>query len=153
MLWSMIRELLIAGAIAGAAVGVAPDATADNGHYDGDVPGMNYEASLGAPCDNYERFIFGRGPSGQAEACHFITHQFPAAQSGYWVISYPLNGVQEVGAPCANPRGSAAQSPDGFPMLCTEHGWQIGQLTGGGFPLQGGGFPSDTGITSDNPNP
>ncbi len=104
----MIRDLLVAAAIAGAAVGLAPIAIADPGHYDGDVPGMNYDASLGAPCDNYERFIFGRGPGGQAEACHFITNQFPAAQSGYWVITYPLYGVQQVGAPCQNPRGSSA---------------------------------------------
>ena len=48
----MIRELFIAAAIAGTAVGLAPVAAADP-HYDGDVPGMNYEASLGAPCDNY----------------------------------------------------------------------------------------------------
>ncbi|HME76252.1 MAG TPA: hypothetical protein VKI00_11560 [Mycobacterium sp.] len=144
----MIRELFIATAITGAAVGLAPAAVADPGHYDGDVPGMNYDASLGAPCDNYERFIFGRGPGGQAEACHFIINQFPAAQSGFWVITYPLNGVQQVGAPCQNPRGSSAQSPDGLPMLCTEHGWQVGQLTGGGFPNgTGGGFPSDTGQT------
>jgi hypothetical protein len=33
-------------------------------------------------------------------------------------------------------------------MLCTEHGSQIGQLTGGGAPNgAGGGFPSDTGVT------
>lgn len=149
----MIRKLFIAAAITGTAVGLAPVAAADSQGYDGDVPGIRYDASLGAPCDNYERFIFGRGPNGQAEVCHFITHQFPAAQTGYWVISYPLYGVQQVGAPCPNPRGAAAQSPDGFAMLCTEHGWQVGQLTNGGFPLQSGGFPSDTGITSDNPNP
>jgi hypothetical protein len=143
----MIRELLIAAAITGTAVSLAPAAVADPGNYDGDVPGMNYAALLGAPCDNYERFIFGRGPNGQAEACHFIVNQFPAAQSGFWVISYPLNGVQQVGAPCPNPRGSAAQTPDGLPMLCTEHGWQVGQLTGGGFPIVGGGFPSNTGAT------
>ena len=145
----MIRELLIAAAISGTAVGLAPAAIGDPGHYDGDVPGMNYDASLGAPCDNYERFIFGRGPGGQAEACHFTVNQFPAAQSGFWVITYPLNGVQQVGAPCKDPRGSSAQSPDGLPMLCTEHGWQVGQLTGGGFPRPGGGFPSDTGITDN----
>ena len=115
----MIRKLLIASAIIGAAVGLAPAAIADPGPYDGDVPGMNYDASLGAPCDNYERFIFGRGPSGQAEACHFIINQFPAAQSGFWVITYPLYGVQQVGAKCDNPRGSSAQSPDGLPMMCT----------------------------------
>lgn len=66
----MIRELLATAAVAGGAIGLAPGAAADP-HYDGDVPGMNYQASLGAPCDNYEHFIFGRGPSGQAEACHF----------------------------------------------------------------------------------
>jgi hypothetical protein len=153
MVLVMIRELFTAAAIAATTVSLAPTAAADPQHYDGDVPGMNYDASLGAPCDNYERFIYGRGPNGQAEACHFITHQFPAAQSGYWVVTYPLRGVQQVGAPCDNPRGLSAQSPDGLPMLCTEHGWQIGQLTNGGFPLQSGGFPSDTGITSDNPNP
>lgn len=141
----MIRELFIAAAITGTAVSLAPVAAADPGNYDGDVPGINYQASLGAPCDNYERFIFGRGPGGQAEACHFINNQLPAAQSGYWVITYPLYGVQQVGAPCQNPRGSSAQSPDGLPMLCTEHGWQVGQLTGGGYPVGGGGFPSDTG--------
>ncbi|EUA35656.1 hypothetical protein I552_6458 [Mycobacterium xenopi 3993] len=112
----MIRKLVIAAAAAGAAFVAAPAAGADP-HYDGDVPGMNYDASLGAPCDNYERFIFGRGPDGQAEACHFITHQFPAAQSGYWVLSYPLYGVHQPGEPCASyadPRGSAAQTPTGF---------------------------------------
>jgi hypothetical protein len=147
--WIMIRELFVAAAITGAVVGLAPVAVADPGNYDGDVPGINYDASLGAPCDNYERFIFGRGPGGQAEACHFIINQFPAAQSGYWVITYPLYGVQQVGAKCDNPRGASAQSPDGQPMLCTDHGWQIGQRTGGGAPNgAGGGFPSDTSVTN-----
>ena len=57
--WKMIRELLGTVAITGATISMAPSAAAG---YDGDVPGMNYQASLGAPCDNYERFIFGRGP-------------------------------------------------------------------------------------------
>jgi hypothetical protein len=143
----MIRELFVAAAITGTAVGLSPVALADPGHYDGDVPGINYDASLGAPCDNYDRFIFGRGPNGQAEACHFITNQFPAATTGFWVITYPLRGVQQVGAKCDDPRGLSAQSPDGQAMMCTEHGWQIGQLTGGGFPNGiGPGFPSFTGI-------
>ena len=95
---------------------------------------MNFQASLGAPCDNYERFIFGRGPSGQAEACHFPPpNQFPAATTGYWVISYPLYGVQQNGAPCPGPQ-SAAQTPDGLPMLCLgAQGWQPGWFTGAGF--------------------
>ncbi|MDD4866279.1 MAG: hypothetical protein PHQ28_03875, partial [Mycobacterium sp.] len=106
----MIRGLLAAAAIAGGAIAAAPCAAADAGHYDGDVPGIRYDASLGAPCDNYERFIFGRGPGGQAEACHFPPHnQYPAATTGYWVMSYPLYGVQQAGAKCPGPQ-SAAQS-------------------------------------------
>jgi hypothetical protein len=95
---------------------------------------MNYDASLGAPCDNYERFIFGRGPSGQAEACHFPPdNQFPKATAGYWVISYPLYGVQQAGAKCPGPQ-SAAQSEAGLPMLCLgDRGWQEGWFTGAGF--------------------
>src|SRR6202046_1054378 len=113
----MIRELLIATAITGAAVGLAPAAVADPGPWDGDVPGINYDASLGAPCDNYERFIFGRGPGGQAEACHFIINQFPAAQTGYWVITYPLYGGQPGGAKSDNPRGARAPAPGGRARL------------------------------------
>jgi hypothetical protein len=130
---SMVRELLATAAITAGAVTVAPCAVADP-HYDGDVPGMNYQASLGAPCDNYERFIFGRGPSGQAEACHFPPpNQFPAATVGYWVISYPLNGVQQAGAKCPGPQ-TAAQSAVGLPMLCLGvQGWQEGWFTGAGF--------------------
>ena len=41
----MIRELLVAAAITGTAVGLAP-AAADPG-YDGDVPGMNYRRFSG----------------------------------------------------------------------------------------------------------
>ncbi len=133
----MIRELLAATAVATAVggsmigmVGTAPIAAA----YDGDVPGMNFQASLGAPCDNYERFIFGRGPSGQAEACHFPPpNQFPAATTGYWVISYPLYGVQQAGAKCPGSQ-AAAQSAAGLPMLCLgDQGWQEGWFTGAGF--------------------
>jgi len=129
----MIRELFTVVAITGGAIGAAPDAAGDL-RYDGDVPGMNYQASLGAPCDNYERFIFGRGPSGQAEACHFPPpNQFPAATIGYWVISYPLYGIQQPGATCPGPQ-SAAQTADGLPMLCLgAQGWQAGWFTGAGF--------------------
>ena len=69
----MIREAVIAAALAGAAVGSAPVVMAepnDNiyfdkpGRYDSDVPFMNYEAHLAAPCDNFEINTFGRGPGG-----------------------------------------------------------------------------------------
>jgi hypothetical protein len=127
----MIRQLLSAASIAGITIGLAPCAAAG---YDGDVPGMNYQATLGAPCDNYERFIFGRGTSGQAEACHFPPpNQFPPATTGYWVISYPLYGVQQTGAKCPGSQ-AAAQTPDGLPMLCLgAQGWQPGWFTGAGF--------------------
>ena len=133
----MIRQLVATVTATVAAIGItpviAPNAGADPSDT-GDVPGMNYQASLGAPCDNYERFIFGRGPSGQAEACHFPPpNQFPAATTGYWVISYPLSGVQQIGAQCPGPQ-SAAQSPAGLPMLCLgARGWQEGWFTGAGF--------------------
>ncbi|GFG75914.1 hypothetical protein [Mycobacterium botniense] len=136
----MFRELVTAVAITGAALSATPGAAADPRQYDGDVPGMNYDASLGAPCDSWERYVFGRGPNGEAEACHFIPNQFPAVSTGFWVISYPLYGVQNVGAPCPGPQ-SAAQSPDGLPMLCLgARGWQPGYLVGGGYPQTGGGF-------------
>jgi hypothetical protein len=138
----MIRELVITAAIAAAAIATAPGATADSdnlyfdkphGPYEGDVPNMSYDASLGAPCYSWETYIFGRGPGGQAEACHWIPNQWPPVNTGFWVISYPLYGVQQVGAPCPGPQ-SAAQAPDGLPMLCLgAQGWQPGWFTGNGF--------------------
>jgi hypothetical protein len=124
--WDMIRELSIAAAIAGAAISTAAAAAADSRHYDTDVPGINYDAALSAPCDSWERYIFGRGPGGEALACHYIPNQWPPVYWGFWVISYPLYGVQQIGAPCPNPRGAAAQSPDGLALVCTDsHGWQV----------------------------
>jgi hypothetical protein len=135
----MIRELIVAGAIAGAAIAAAPTAAGepmypDNpGRYDTDVPGMNYDAHLSAPCHSWERFTFGRGPGGEALACHWIPNQWPPVYTGFWVTSYPLYGVQEIGSPCPGPQ-SAAQSPDGRPLLCLgAQGWQAGVLTGDGF--------------------
>ncbi|MBV8930353.1 MAG: hypothetical protein JO152_14620 [Mycobacteriaceae bacterium] len=136
----MIRALVIS-AVAGAAFATAPVAAADDsnlyfdkpGHYESDVPNMSYDASLGAPCDSWERFVFGRGPGGQAEACHWIPNQWPPVTTGFWTISYQLYGVQNIGAPCPGPQ-SAAQSPDGLPMLCLgDQGWQPGWYTGNGF--------------------
>jgi hypothetical protein len=140
----MFRELTIAAAIAGAAIALAPSAAADPGPmfpdnpglYDTsatDVPGMNYQASLGAPCDNYQLFTFGRSRGGSTVVCHYIPNQWPPVYSGFWVSSYPLKGVQQIGAPCDGPKG-AAQAPDGRPMVCLgAQGWQPGTLTGDGF--------------------
>ncbi|BCI88178.1 hypothetical protein NIIDMKKI_33840 [Mycobacterium kansasii] len=139
----MIRELLTTAAIAGAAIGTAPVAGADNGRYEGDVPGMNYDASLGAPCDNYERFIFGRGTSGQAEACHFPPpNQFPAATTGYWVISYPLYGVQQAGAPARVRRRRRRHR-----TACRCCVWERRDGKPGGSPGPGSSRPKDDRLT------
>ncbi|MEZ0364498.1 hypothetical protein ACAG26_12460 [Mycobacterium sp. pUA109] len=128
----MIRELMTAAAIAAAVS--APVAGAEPRHYPGDVPGMAEGATQGDACYSWERFIYGHGPDGEALACHFIPNQFPGKDTGFWMISYPLQGVQNIGAPCSNPQ-SAAQSPDGLPLLCVgAQGWQPGIFTGGAGP-------------------
>lgn len=135
----MYREFVIAAAIATTALTAAPLATADEDHgrWAGDVPGMNYEAYLSAPCYQWDRFIFGRGPGGEPLACHWIPGQSPIGMDrppegvGFWVISYKLYGVQAPGTPCPGPQ-AAAQSPDGLPMLCLgAQGWQPGYLRSG----------------------
>jgi hypothetical protein len=141
----MIRELTVAVAIAGAAIALAPSAGADPfpdpgpmfpdtpGHYATDVPGMVYDVDLSAPCDNYQLFTFGRGRGGASMVCHYIPNQWPPVYTGFWVSSYPIQGVKDIGSPCAGPK-MAAQAPDGRPMVCLgAQGWQPGTLTGAGF--------------------
>ena len=137
----MLRHMVIAAVLAGGALGAAPSAVADGTQrtYPGDVPGMNYEAHLSAPCYRWDRYIFGRGPGGEALACHFIQNlsytgmDRPPEGTGFWVISPKLYGVQEVGSPCPGPQ-AAAQSPDGLPMLCVgSRGWQPGFLKVGAW--------------------
>src|SRR5829696_114093 len=121
----MIRELLAATAIAGAAIAMAPAAVADDsnlyfdrpGRYATDVPGMSYDAHLAGPCENMDFFTFGRGPGGEVLQCRWIANQWPPVTTGFWVITYELFGVQDIGAPCPKPQ-AAAQSPDGRPLLC-----------------------------------
>jgi hypothetical protein len=137
----MIRQLFAAAAIVGAAISAAPVAAADDdlmyhdnpGRYDTDVPGMIYDVNLTAPCTNTERFTFGRGRGGQALQCRWIPNQWPPVYTGFWVTSYELFGVQEIGAPCPKPQ-AAAQHPDGRPMLCLgAQGWQPGIFNRDGF--------------------
>jgi hypothetical protein len=137
----MLRALLVAAAIAGAAIGAAPVAFADDdnlyfdkpGRYATDVPGMNYDAHLAGPCTNMELFTFGRGPGGEALQCRWIANQWPPVTTGFWVTSYELFGLQEIGAPCPKPQ-AAAQAPDGRPLLCLgPQGWQAGFFTRDGF--------------------
>ena len=56
---TMVSRIAIGAAIAAAAIGAAPVAIAD------DVPGIDDDAVLGAPCANWDRYIFGRGPNGE----------------------------------------------------------------------------------------
>lgn len=135
----MFRVLAMAAAASAIALGVAPSAAADGTQrtYDGDVPGINYQAFLSAPCYQWERFVFGRGPGGEALACHWIPNQgylgwdSPPPGTGFWVISPRLYGVQEVGAPCPGSQ-AAAQSPAGLPMVCMgAQGWQEGVFRSG----------------------
>jgi hypothetical protein len=103
------------------------------GRYSSDVPGMNYDAHMAAPCDNFETFTFGRGPGGEPLQCHWIPNQWPPVTTGFWVASPNLFGVQEIGAPCPADQ-AAAQAPDGRPLLCLgDQGWQPGFFTGTGF--------------------
>jgi hypothetical protein len=136
----VIRELIAAAAVAGAAISAAPVAVADDlmypdnpVHYATDVPGMNYDAHLSGPCTNMELFTFGRGPGGETLQCRWIENQWPPVDTGFWVSSYELFGVQDVGAPCPKPQ-AAAQAPDGRPLLCLGgQGWQPGFFTREGF--------------------
>lgn len=130
----MIRELAAAALTAGAALGLAAVAGADPKSYPGDVPGMAENVTLDQPCFSWERFIYGHGPNGQAMACHFIPNQWPPKDTGFWMISAPLQGVQDIGAPCPGSQ-AAAQSPDGLPLLCMgAQGWQPGIFVGGAGP-------------------
>jgi hypothetical protein len=103
-------------AIAPAAIGSAPIAAAD------DVPGIDDDAVLGAACDNWDRYIFGRGPRGEPLACVAF-----GGDEGEWVRSAPLVGVRPVGSPCGSDSSGAAQSPDGRGLVCViDQGWQPG---------------------------
>lgn len=125
----MIRELTtaigVAALIAGTPLVTAPGAAGGPTQAVADVPGMAYHVELSTACYSWERFIFGRGDTGQTYACHYIRNQWPPVDSGFWVWSPPLYGVQDIGAPCPNPRGAAAQTVDGLALECAgSKGWQ-----------------------------
>ncbi|BBZ33559.1 hypothetical protein [Mycolicibacterium confluentis] len=121
----MIRAFAAAGAAAAAMFATATVAGAEPKFDYADVPNMTYDVQLSTKCYSWERFIFGRGEGGQTYACHYIPNQWPPVDSGFWVWSPPLYGVQEIGAPCPTNRGAAAQTPDGLPLECAgDKGWQ-----------------------------
>lgn len=119
--WRSLAAVAAAGIVAAGLA--APSAAADAQL--ADVPGMAHGVQLSTGCGSWERFIFGRSDNGQTYACHYIPNQWPPTETGFWVWSPPLYGVQEIGAPCPSPGKSAAQSPDGLPLECAgAHGWQ-----------------------------
>ena len=112
----MVRALYVSLAV-GLGLAVAPVAAAEPAAGQQDVPNMQFNAVLGSPCDNTDRYIFGRTPDGQALACVAFDG------SGTWVLSSPLHGVQQIGDPCSG--DGAAQTPDGRALICEYgQGWQ-----------------------------
>ena len=128
MIGKLTTALSAAGmaiAVAGATLTAAPAASAAPTEGLADVPNMVYGVEYSTACTSWERFIFGRGDTGQTYACHYIPNQWPPVYTGFWVWSPPLYGVQTIGAPCPNPRGAAAQTVDGLALLCAgAKGWQ-----------------------------
>ncbi|HEY5842025.1 MAG TPA: hypothetical protein VIU87_11230 [Mycobacterium sp.] len=116
--------IIIAAGIVTATL-AAPGAAAAPTQLLADVPGMVHGVELSTGCTSWERYIFGRGDTGQTYACHYIPNQWPPVETGFWVWSPPLYGVQSIGSSCPDPGRAAAQSPDGLALECTEsRGWQ-----------------------------
>jgi hypothetical protein len=155
----MLRALLAAAAVAGSALTVSPPVSADGMMYDGDVPGMAYDAFLSAPCYRWDRYIFGRGPTGQALACHWIPNQgylgwgSPPPGTGFWVLSHRLYGTQTPGSACPGSQ-AAAQTPDGRPLVCAgARGWEIGYFRSGDWGNGRFIFPDPQGPPPPAPPP
>ena len=112
-------------ALAAAAALNPPHAGADPQRCDGAfcVPGITRIGSTPAgPCNPHgPRYAFGVYPP-KANTFSFLCHH-----SGQWTLAPVLIGVRLPGDPCpagvgSYARGVAAQSPEGFPMLCNDGG-------------------------------
>ncbi len=93
---------------------------------------MNYDLRWAPHAPAGSASFWTKAPPGQAEACHFPPpNQFPPAETGYWVISYPLY----VGRCAVSERHQAtAQSRMGCRCCVTgARGWQPGWFTGARF--------------------
>ena len=85
---------------------------------------MAYGVNLNDACFRWDRFIFGRGPGGEAMACHWINNQIYPRRLGLTArgcrlladLSEAVRGSGDR-TPCPGSQ-AAAQSPDGLPMLC-----------------------------------
>jgi len=123
----MVRELLSAIAIRAPP---QPGAVRRR-RYDGDVPGMNYQAP-GAPCDNYEHFIFGRGLSARPKRAIPAANQSrqPPSVLGDLlpVVRSPADRREVPGA------AVSAQTPDGLPCSVWGPRMAAGWFTGQDLP-------------------
>jgi hypothetical protein len=118
---TMVSKIIVGAALVTAAIGTATICRADPPSGEVDVPGIVYGAVIGAPCSNWNLYIFGRTATGQAVACVSSN-----GASGKWVMSSPLRGVQRIGTPCGS-SDAAAQAADGRALICEgNQGWQPG---------------------------
>lgn len=110
-----MKAPFIAAAIAVAALGAAPLASAD------EVPNMASGKSEGQPCGTPTgKFIFGRDAGGAAMICG------GTGKSNVWVMAqFPVVGVRQIGGTgCVEEvhsrtaSGAFAQSPDGDALIC-----------------------------------
>jgi hypothetical protein len=125
----MKKQTLVAGLLA-ACLAAAPWAAADpdNPGLIGPVPGLVQNAVRGAPCSNYDRYIFGKTATDQWLACRPVP-----GGGGRWNASISVIGVRQLGALCglAPSVNVAAQSPDGQPLFCDNGGTRRWVLGGG----------------------
>lgn len=87
------------------------------------LPGLVDGAVLGQPCYNYPTYIFGQTANGSQLACSDLGTN----TTGVWVRSVGVIGVRQIGSSCTEADGVAAQSPDGYPLVCdARSGWVPG---------------------------
>ncbi len=82
-----------------------------------DVEGLQQGAVIGQPCSSFERYIFGELANGDTAAC-----ARQADGTGVWVNSIPVIGTRPLGTSCVAGFSTAAQSPEGIPMICSDGG-------------------------------
>lgn len=85
------------------------------------LPGLVDGATLGQPCYNFPRYVFGQSSDGTQLACIYLGAD--SATTGRWAASEPVVGVRNIGRPCSPQSGIAAQSPDGRPLICINSVW------------------------------
>ncbi len=82
-----------------------------------DVPGSARGVVAGQACTSSRTYVFGFSKDGSPLIC--LTDG--VSGNANWVRSQPIAGVKAVGTSC-NPNFTA-QSPEGRPLICGDHGW------------------------------